>query len=412
MLAENKIVDMDADRLRSHYLVGLLVCEHTVLMYPRLMRKGIFADYRLIERSGLTDYVVYSLTRTVDLRGVDACSETCHVLSCAYRHYDLFERSIACSLSEAVDSALHLPCPSEHSGESVDWLIDEMGVVFDAGVVTSGTSPALRAHLTSNGGGPIMVPTFRLIGGLPAVVSSATSLFVVVPTGVAGVLRHLRAGTCRIPIGLAAGIAGACTSVLGTKLADIAPGWVIMVAAAAVVLYSATTMLRSALRDGRQAPVKQPAPAPSAEQTATTSTAGEGDKPAATPDRSAATQTTRKQILMAVGIGLLAGPLSGFVGVGGGFLMIPLFVTLLHFDMRTAAGTSLLGVFCLATPAAISQSIMGNVSYLVGIPVAIGSIFGTAIGKRIAAHMSDRALKIAFSVLLAVAAVLLVVNEF
>lgn len=47
---------------------------------------------------------------------------------------------------------------AEHSGESVDWLIDEMGVVFDAGVVATGTSPALRGHLTSQGGGPIMAP--------------------------------------------------------------------------------------------------------------------------------------------------------------------------------------------------------------------------------------------------------------
>ncbi|MBQ3268340.1 MAG: FAD-dependent oxidoreductase [Clostridia bacterium] len=50
---------------------------------------------------------------------------------------------------------------AEHSGESVDWLIDDMGVVFDAGVVASGTSPALRAHLTSAGGGPIMVPIWE-----------------------------------------------------------------------------------------------------------------------------------------------------------------------------------------------------------------------------------------------------------
>lgn len=47
---------------------------------------------------------------------------------------------------------------AEHSGETVDWLIDEMGVVFDAGVVATGTSPALRGHLASAGGGAIMVP--------------------------------------------------------------------------------------------------------------------------------------------------------------------------------------------------------------------------------------------------------------
>ena len=119
MLSEHEIVDMYADRLRCHYLVGLLVGKHAVLVYARLMREGIFADYRLVERSRLTDYVVDGLASTVDLRGVDACSEARHVLSCAYRHYDLFERGIACSLSKAVYSALHLPCSAEYSGKSV-----------------------------------------------------------------------------------------------------------------------------------------------------------------------------------------------------------------------------------------------------------------------------------------------------
>ena len=50
---------------------------------------------------------------------------------------------------------------AEHSGESVDWLIDEMGVVFDAGVVATGTSPALRGHLASLGGGAIMIPMWE-----------------------------------------------------------------------------------------------------------------------------------------------------------------------------------------------------------------------------------------------------------
>lgn len=245
------------------------------------------------------------------------------------------------------------------------------------------------------GGGTLMVPTFRLLGRLSALVSSATSLFVVVPTGVAGVIRHLRAGTCRIPIGLAAGIGGALTSVAGAKLADIAPSWTIMAAASAVILYSAVTMFRSVLADGKakaNADASAPSPAPE--------------------EAPAEASSTRRQVVLAALIGVCAGAISGFVGVGGGFVMIPMFLSILHLDMHHAAGTSLLAVFCLATPAAIAQMAMGNVNYLVGIPVAIGSIVGTSVGKRISAHMSDRALKLVFSVLLAVAAVLLIVNEF
>ncbi len=50
---------------------------------------------------------------------------------------------------------------AEHSGESIDWLIDDMGIVFDAGVVATGTSPALRGHLCSQGGGAIMIPIWE-----------------------------------------------------------------------------------------------------------------------------------------------------------------------------------------------------------------------------------------------------------
>ena len=265
-----------------------------------------------------------------------------------------------------------------------------------AGWLAVGIVVGALSMMLGIGGGVLMVPAFRLVGRLSAVMSSATSIFVIVPTGIAGVLRHLRAGTCRVPIGLAAGIAGACTSVAGAKLADIAPGWVIMVMAAVVILYSAFTMLRSAMRDGKaKAPV----------QTLADVSAANEDQPAVP------TRPLRTQVIIAACIGLAVGVLSGFVGVGGGFLMVPLFLSILHLDMRTAAGTSLFAVFCLAIPAAIAQIIMGNVSYLVGIPVAIGAIFGTKVGKWIAARMSDRGLKIAFSVLLATSAILLIINE-
>ena len=261
-----------------------------------------------------------------------------------------------------------------------------------AGWLAVGIVVGALSMMLGIGGGVLMVPAFRLVGRLSAVMSSATSIFVIVPTGIAGVLRHLRAGTCRVPIGLAAGIAGACTSVAGAKLADIAPGWIIMVVAAVVILYSAFTMLRSVMQGSKaKAPASGSAPDP---------------EPDPTPGL-----PLRRQIIIAALIGLMVGVLSGFVGVGGGFLMVPLFLSILRLDMRTAAGTSLFAVFCLAIPAAIAQMIMGNVSYLVGIPVAVGAIFGTKVGKWIAARLSDRALKIAFSILLAVCAVFLIINE-
>ena len=265
------------------------------------------------------------------------------------------------------------------------------------------------------GGGTIMVPLFRLVGGFSAVSATATSLFVIVPTGISGVYNHLKAGTCNVRVGLAAGIAGACTSVFGAKLADIAPGWIVMVAAACVIAFSAITMLRKALK-----PAKKPQVTgenANAAAGATANAAGEGaasGAAAAAPERPSSTPdlTSPRTLIFAAVIGLVAGALSGFVGVGGGFLMVPLFSTVLGMDMRHAAGTSLLTVFCVALPAAIAQCIMGNVMVVAGIAVALGSIAGTFAGQRIAMKMSDRALRLTFGALLLVAAILLVVKEF
>ena len=119
MLSEHQIVHMYAYRLRSHYLVSLLVGQHAVLMYAGLVRESIFAYYRLVERRSLSDYVVYRLARAVDLSCVDACCKARNILSCADRHYDLFEGCVSCSFAQTVDGALHLSCSSEHSCQSV-----------------------------------------------------------------------------------------------------------------------------------------------------------------------------------------------------------------------------------------------------------------------------------------------------
>lgn len=50
---------------------------------------------------------------------------------------------------------------AEHSGETIDWLIDEMGIEFDGGVKPTGTSPANRGHFTVDRGGAVMVPIWN-----------------------------------------------------------------------------------------------------------------------------------------------------------------------------------------------------------------------------------------------------------
>ena len=91
---------------------------------------------------------------------------------------------------------------------------------------------------------------------------------------------------------------------------------------------------------------------------------------------------TRKHYLQGAGIGLVAGLASGYVGVGGGFIMVPMMLAILSIPMSLAAGTSLIAIMILAIPGVIEQAILGNINYFAGISIVVGTIPGAVIGAR------------------------------
>ncbi|WP_417340980.1 sulfite exporter TauE/SafE family protein, partial [Gordonibacter urolithinfaciens] len=111
------------------------------------------------------------------------------------------------------------------------------------------------------GGGTVLVPIFRLAFGMSPIMSTATSLFTIIPTSVSGAVSHIRHKTCVPSLGLAAGLGGACTSPIGVWLATISPAWMVMLAAALIIGYSAVNMLRKAWK---MKPARAGAAAPAA----------------------------------------------------------------------------------------------------------------------------------------------------
>lgn len=110
-------------------------------------------------------------------------------------------------------------------------------------------------------------------------------------------------------------------------------------------------------------------------------------------------------------IGLIAGLASGYVGVGGGFIMVPLMTSWLGVPMRYASGTSLIAIIILCVPGVAEQMMLGNVDYLAGIELVVGSIPGAALGARLVKKVPERTLRFIFAGFLGVAAVLLLVKE-
>lgn len=98
------------------------------------------------------------------------------------------------------------------------------------------------------GGGTVLVPIFRLAFGMSPIMSTATSLFTIIPTSISGAVSHVRHKTCVPSLGIAAGLGGACTSPIGVWLAQISPAWLVMLVAALIIGYSAVNTLIKAWR--------------------------------------------------------------------------------------------------------------------------------------------------------------------
>lgn len=261
----------------------------------------------------------------------------------------------------------------------------------------AGVFVGVMSGLLGVGGGTIMVPIFRLAFGMSPLASTATSLFAIIPTSISGVVAHARAKTCVPKLGLALGVGGAVMSPMGVWLASVSPGWLVICVAAIVIGFSAFKMFKKAVKC---------APTPRAGRAGGNVQAASAK---AVPDQPV---LSRNQYLQGACIGLIAGLASGYVGVGGGFIMVPLMLAVLGIPMSLASGTSLIAIMILAIPGVIEQGLLGNIEYLAGIAIVVGSIPGALVGARLVRMVPERQLRFIFGGFLLVAAVMLMLNEF
>ena len=111
-----------------------------------------------------------------------------------------------------------------------------------------------------------------------------------------------------------------------------------------------------------------------------------------------------------IGIGLVAGIFSALFGVGGGIIVVPLLIILLHVQTHEATAISLGAIVITALAGVIAYSLRGEVDVayaaLLGAPAAVGALVGTTLQQR----LRQRALTLAFAGLLAGVAVWLIVG--
>ncbi len=226
------------------------------------------------------------------------------------------------------------------------------------------------------GGGTLTTPAMRDLLRTPGHVALGTPLPIIIPTAFSGALVFHRKRMLKYRIGAVCALAGSVTALLGATATVYFTGREMMLITSAFIALLAARF----------------------------AFAGKEPKPKA---KTAPT----KLLLRATFIGLAAGALSGFLGVGGGVILVPAMVLLLNFRVHEAVGTSLMVMVIYAIPGSVAHYLLGHIDVALLLPIAIGSVFGAQFGARLAVRTRENRLRLAFSFFLFVVAVSMAVFE-
>lgn len=108
-------------------------------------------------------------------------------------------------------------------------------------------------------------------------------------------------------------------------------------------------------------------------------------------------------------IGLVAGMLSGFVGVGGGVIIVPALVYILGLTQHQAQGTSLLIMLPpVGILAVMNYYKAGNINWMYGLIIATAFILGGYFGSKLSLKLSPGLVKLSFGILMAYVSIMMI----
>jgi uncharacterized membrane protein YfcA len=211
----------------------------------------------------------------------------------------------------------------------------------------------LTLGMLGGGGAILTLPMLVYAVNVEPKTAIATSLFVVGATSVVGMIVHARAGSVRWKVGAVFGAAAMVGAYLGGRLATYVPATVLLVLFGLVMVTTATMMLRR-----RNADPTAPA------------------RPLQIP----------QVLLMGAGVGVI----SGLVGAGGGFLIVPALVLFGGVPMREAIGTSLFVIALQSFAGFAGHATHVHLDWtLVAVITAcsiVGSVVGAGLAKKVPAQ--------------------------
>lgn len=218
-----------------------------------------------------------------------------------------------------------------------------------------GATAGVLSGLFGVGGGIVMTPGIQILIGSTPLVALATPLPAILPTAFTGAVTYRRAREMDLRAAVwmvAAGLGGA---VGGAALTSVVEPHLLLVATAVLLGWQAVALLRG--RGTALARRREPGPGPF------------------------------------LAIGLLAGTLSGLLGIGGGLVIVPLLAGWLGMPLKRVLGTSLATIAALVVPGTIVHALLGHVDWAICASLVVGAVPGARLGARVALGTRERTLR-------------------
>lgn len=222
----------------------------------------------------------------------------------------------------------------------------------------SGGLVGLVLGLIGGGGSILAVPLLVYAVGVPAHIAIGTAALAVALNALASLALHARRAPIRWPCAIVFSLAGVAGALVGAALGKAVDGGDLLALFGLLMIVVGAVMMRP-----------KPAAAVSSERLNITN--------------------ARRLLPRLLAAGLAVGTLSGFFGIGGGFLILPGLMLAADMDVRDAASASLVGVAAFGTASASSYAWSGLIDWQVAGLLVAGGLLGAVAGSRANAVLAE-----------------------